>query len=43
MYFKTCIEKVIYQKNILDRCCDFILLEEKFKDYLAIIGEDIKN
>lgn len=31
--FQNMYRKGHLPKNILDRCCDFVLLEEKFKDY----------
>lgn len=31
--FQNMYRKGHLSKNILDRCCDFLLLEEKFKEY----------
>lgn len=33
-HFQNMFRKGHLTKNILDRCCNFILLEEKFTDYI---------
>lgn len=32
--FQNMYRKGHLPKNILDRCCNFLLIEEKFKDYI---------